>query len=146
MEYKIRSVDISKIYWRNTLCGLQLQSLPYDEIYPPLEGWWFVAFERKAGAVGFAGMVPSARWTDCVYFCRAGVVPEHRGQGLQKRLIRARLNQARKLGMNWAVTETYENPASSNSLITCGFKLYEPSDPWAGDSCLYWRCKVNRAV
>ena len=146
MEYKIRSVDISKIYWRNILCGLQLECLPYDEIFPTHEGWWFVAFERKAGAVGFAGMVRSARWSDCMYLCRSGVKDDHRGHGLQKRLIRSRLNQARKMGMNWAVTETYENPPSANSLISCGFKLYEPSHPWAGDNCLYWRCQVSRAV
>ena len=146
MEYKIRSVDISKIYWRNILCGLQLECLPYDEIFPTHEGWWFVAFERRAGPVGFAGMVMSSRWTDCVYFCRSGVKEEHRGNGLQKKLIYARLKRARMMGMNWAVTETFSNPASSNSLISCGFKLYEPTVPLAGDTCLYWRCKVNNAL
>jgi len=146
MEYKIRSVDISKIYWRNILCGLQLECLPYDEIFPTHEGWWFVAFERRAGPVGFAGMVRSAKFSDCVYLCRSGVKEEHRGNGLQKKLIYARLKRARIMGMNWAVTETYENPPSSNSLISCGFRLYNPSDPWAGEGALYWRCKLKNAL
>lgn len=146
MEYRIRAVDISKIYWRNILAGLQLKCLPYDEIFPSIEGWWFVAFEKRLGAVGFSGMVLSSQFTDCVYLCRAGVLPYHRGRGLQKRLIQARLNKARKMGMNWAVTDTYDNPASSNSLISAGFKLYDPSRPWGMEGALYWRKKLKNAL
>ena len=146
MNYKVRAVDNSQLYWRNILSGLQLACLPYDEIFTPIEGWWFVAFEQKAGAVGFAGMVKSSQFSDCVYLCRAGVLPNHRGHGLQKRLIQVRLSSARRMGMNWAVTDTYENPASANSLISTGFRIYDPSRPWGMDGATYWRKKLNDAV
>jgi L-amino acid N-acyltransferase YncA len=70
------------------------------------------------------------------------VLPAHRGQGIQKRLIRVRLRQARALGWNWVVTDTHDNPASSNSLIARGFKLFDPSKPWGADKTLYWRLKL----
>ena len=57
--------------------------------------------------VAFAGMTGSIRWVDCMYLCRSGVVPEYRGRGLQQRLILAREAQARRLGMNWLITETH---------------------------------------
>jgi GNAT superfamily N-acetyltransferase len=69
-------------------------------------------------------------------------LPSHRGQGVQKRLIRARIRQARALGWNWLITDTYLNPASANSLIATGFKMYEPSQPWGAKQTLYWRLKL----
>jgi GNAT superfamily N-acetyltransferase len=77
-----------------------------------------------------------------MYLCRAGVLPAHRGQGLQKRLIRARIQVAKEKGMNWLVTDTNDNPASGNSLIACGFKLFEPTVPWAANGAIYWRMKL----
>lgn len=146
MDYRVRWVDTSKLYWRNLICGLQLTCLPYDEIFTPTEGSWFVAFSPKDGPVGFAGMVPSAQFSDCVYLCRAGVKEAHRGHGLQKKLIYIRLKRARIMGMNWAVTDTYDNPASANSLISTGFRVYDPSKPWGMDGATYWRKKLNDAV
>jgi GNAT superfamily N-acetyltransferase len=70
------------------------------------------------------------------------VLPEFRGQGLQKRLIRIRLKTAKAIGMNWAVTDTYDNPASGNNMIACGFKLFIPSDPWGVGRTLYWRKRI----
>jgi hypothetical protein len=40
------------------------------------------------------------------------------------------------------ITDTYLNPASSNSLISCGFRLFEPSNPWGARGTLYWRKKL----
>jgi hypothetical protein len=34
-----------------------------------------------------------------------------------------------------------ENVASSNNLIACGFRLYNPSVEWAGDRTL---CRIKR--
>jgi GNAT superfamily N-acetyltransferase len=82
------------------------------------------------------------RWIDTGYLCRAGVLSGYRGHGIQKKLIRARIRQAKALGWNWLVTDTYLNPASSNSLIATGFKLFEPSKPWGATQTLYWRKKL----
>jgi len=141
MQYKIRQVDLSDPRAIFVLAKLQLNCLPGDKAFPMDKGWWHVVYAEDL-AVGFSGMVPSVRWTDCVYLCRAGVLPEHQGHGLQKRLIRARVAKARALGYKWAVTDTYDNPSSANSLIAVGFKLFEPSEPWAGKGSLFWRLKL----
>lgn len=80
---------------------------------------------------------------DTVFLSRAGVLPEARGQGLQKKLIKARCNHAKKAGYSWAVTYTSpENAPSFTSLQACGFLLYLPEYRWAGTEMLYWRKKL----
>jgi GNAT superfamily N-acetyltransferase len=96
--------------------------------------------------VGFAGLVQSASWGDCGYLCRAGVVSSARGLGIQNRLIAVRVRKAKQVGYNWLVSDTRDNPASSNSLINNGFKLFDPSNPWGYSDALYWRKKLTDAV
>jgi GNAT superfamily N-acetyltransferase len=146
MKFKIRQVDGSNPQWALVLRTLQKACLPYDNLVATKAGWWFVAFNEQSLPVAFAGMVPSSRWSDCVYLCRAGVLPTVRGKGLQKRLIRVRLRAAKSLGMNWAVSDTFENPASANSLIATGFKMFEPTAPWGIRRTLYWRHRIKHAV
>lgn len=142
MSYKIRLVDHTDPKICRLLRALQMSCLPGDTIYETNHGWWYVAYSENMVPVGFAGVVPSIRWGDCGYLCRAGVLSSHRGHGLQKKLIRARVKKARQLGWNWLVTDTYENPASSNSLIATGFKMFDPTKPWGANNTLYWRLKL----
>jgi GNAT superfamily N-acetyltransferase len=67
------------------------------------------------------------------------------GHGLQTKLIKARLAQAKKLGWNWVITDTTDNPASANSLINAGFKIYTPSEPWSYKHSIYWKCKIDQS-
>jgi predicted acetyltransferase len=71
------------------------------------------------------------------------VLPSHRGFGLQKKFIRVRIRQAKALGLNWLITSTYDNPASANSLISCGFKMFNPTNPWMAKNTSYWRLKLE---
>ena len=71
------------------------------------------------------------------------VAQDCRGNGLQKRLIKAREAQARKLGYTELISDTTGNPPSSNSLISCGFKVYEPEEPWGGSKTIYWIKKLK---
>jgi GNAT superfamily N-acetyltransferase len=88
--------------------------------------------------VGWAGLRPSKQWLDAVFLCSAGIERSARGHHIQRRLIRARCGWAKRNGYYYAITYTMvHNPASSRSLIACGFKPYWPSIPWAGDVC-YW--------
>jgi len=104
--------------------------------------WWLITHNNKPA--GFAGLHHSNKYIDCGYLCRVGVTWPHQGQGLQKRLIRVREKKARILGWNWLVTDTTpENLASSNSLISCGFKLYSPCNKWAFKRSLYWRKELE---
>ncbi|MFN4278295.1 MAG: GNAT family N-acetyltransferase [Ferrovibrio sp.] len=118
---------------------LQKHILPYDDIAPTTEGYWWLAFEGDR-TVAFAGLYPSAQVAGRGYLCRAGVLRSHRGLGLQRRLIHARVRKARSLGWHSVVTDTQPyNVPSSNSLIRCGFKLYRPDHLYAGEETLYWK-------
>lgn len=139
---KIKRVDVRSFEIQSKLNALQKKCLPGDTPSDTTTGWWWIVYDALNLPCAFAGLVPSVRWRDTGYLCRAGVISSHRGQGLQKRLIRARVRQAKALGWNWLITDTYENPASSNSLIACGFKLFEPTKPWGADKTLYWRKKL----
>jgi GNAT superfamily N-acetyltransferase len=103
------------------------------------EGRYWIA-RVKGELAGFGGMKQSVQFSDCVYLHVSGVLPSFRGHGLQKRLIKARCAAAKREGKVWAVTYTMNNPASSNSLIACGFRQYEPSKTWSdSDAAIYWR-------
>lgn len=94
--------------------------------------WWTL------GTQAFCGMRPTNE-TGVAFLCRAGVVPESRGKGLQKRMIRKRVQWARAEGMTEVVTYTAPwNVASARSLQACGFKIYAPHVRWAGDWMVYW--------
>ncbi len=106
-------------------------------------GAWWVGY-NKTGPVAFGGIHPSTQYERTAYLCRAGVAFRARGQGLQKKLILLREKWARSQGMEWVVTDTaLDNPASSNSLISCGYQLWRPINRWAGYSpALYWRKRL----
>ena len=104
-------------------------------------GFWWLAYLDDV-PVGFAGLHASVQWERTGYLARAGVHPDARGRGLQRRLIRARIAKARRLGWHWLITDTVANPTSSNNLIACGFRAYEPSKPWASKAAAYWRLKI----
>jgi len=139
---KIKRVDIRNLQIQDQLLVLQKKCLPSDAPFDTSQGYWWTVYDSHNLPCAFAGLVPSVRWLDTGYLCRAGVLPSHRGQGVQKRLIRARIRQARALGWDWLITDTYDNPASSNSLISTGFKLFDPSKPWGAKGTLYWRLKL----
>lgn len=69
-----------------------------------------------------------------VFLNRAGVLPCANGQGLQRRMIHARLRWCKEIGAEYALTYTlYHNHASIVNLLKCGFKFDEPNWKWAGD-------------
>jgi GNAT superfamily N-acetyltransferase len=143
MQFTVKKVDIRVQANQTTLLFLQRKILPEDTPYQPDRGHWWIAYAECGKPVGFAGLVRSTRWTDTGYLCRAGVMDGFTGHGLQKRLISARIKQARKLGWNWLITDTTNNPASSNSLINAGFKIYQPGRPWGFKNAIYWKYKVQ---
>jgi GNAT superfamily N-acetyltransferase len=138
----IRQVNTKSPGAAALLHQLQLICLPGDEPASTEDGWWWIAYDGDR-PIGFAALFPSVRWFDCGYLSRCGVVPSARGKGVQKQLIRVRVRKARSIGYVWLVSDTTDNPASSNSLIASGFKLFNPSRPWAFRRSLYWVRKLE---
>ena len=99
--------------------------------------WWVVWDSEKP--VAFGGMRPCQHKANegMAAFTRCGVARDYRGQGIQKRLIKARVAHARRLGLKQVVTYVKNwNLASANSLIGCGFKLYRGT--WGGKGSLHF--------
>jgi GNAT superfamily N-acetyltransferase len=143
MKFSVKKVDIRVPSVQTTLLFLQKKILPEDIPYKPDRGHWWIAYAEDGKPVAFAGLVRSIRWNDTGYLCRAGVMYGYTGHGLQLRLIKARLAQAKRLGWNWCITDTTNNPASANSLINAGFKMYTPGQPWSFRNACYWKYKVQ---
>jgi GNAT superfamily N-acetyltransferase len=139
--FSVRRVDGSQETSAALLRWLQLETLPGDDPLPTNIGWWWILYHLHQ-PVGFCGLRRSAQWFDTGYLCRAGVLKQFRGKGLQKRLIRVRARHAKRLKMNWLITDTYNNPQSANSIIGCGFKMFTPSNPWGAEETCYWRKKL----
>jgi GNAT superfamily N-acetyltransferase len=138
---QLKEVDASSPTKASELLYLHQECFEVDKPCDFSKGFWWIAYDEGA-PVAFGGLTQSSQYSDVGYLCRSGVLPSHQGRGLQKRLIKARERKARKLGWNWLRTDTHDNPASSNSLISCGFRLYQPYRPWAFKHSLYFRKKL----
>lgn len=107
---------------------------PFDAL--PDDTW---VIQDRGEIVAYAASKPSELLPGYVYLSRCGVIESHRGRGLQRRLIRARLRAARRDGLIGAYTYTVlDNPPSANSLISEGFRLFDPGEGWRRD-VLWWR-------
>lgn len=140
---ELRAVDGKSKLIQELLYVLQLEILPQDKPAKTDKGWWWILYDGQY-PVAFCGMYPSSTWGNTGYLCRAGVLKNWRGKGLQKRLIRVRERKARKLGWTHLVTDTYDNPASANSLIGCGYRSYLPRNPWGADGVAYWIKRLTK--
>lgn len=134
--YRIRAVDGDREF--AVLLALQVATLPYDLPSNSREGYWWIAYKGDE-PVGFAGMKESLSFPGNGYLCRAGVLEAHRGNGLQPRLLAARERKARELGFKWLLSDTYDNPHSTNNLIKAGFRAYEHPEPYGATGTNYWR-------
>ena len=137
-RFNIRRVNVKHAKDRQRVQRLHNVCFYGDDQILINDGYWWLAF-CGSNAAGFCGLSQSWQWCDAGYLCRAGVAPRFRGFGLQKKLIQIRINYAKRLGWNWLITDTTDNPPSSNSLISKGFRLYQPAKPWAYKNSLYWR-------
>ncbi len=116
--------------------GNNAPQVPYDY------GMWWLAYKKdEPDPIGFTGVVPSTLGTGYAYLKRSGVMPIHRGHGLQRRFINIRERWAKREGYHTLVTDTFANTPSANNLIRCGFILFDPVYPWGINGGLYF-CKA----
>lgn len=107
----------------------------------PRRSIWFIALEGGE-PVAFAGVQLLAQ-TKSAFMLRAGVLPSHRGRGLQRALIAARERAARRAGMRRAVTYTVvANAASMTNLTKARYATYYPKTAYAGRAVVYWQKKL----
>jgi GNAT superfamily N-acetyltransferase len=94
--------------------------------------WWLVRTGGAGAPVAYAGMKLVDKGTGA-FLSRVGVAPWARGHGLQRRLIRARVQAARDQGCRKVVTYVaWDNLKSTNNLVSEGFLFYNPEWAWVG--------------
>ena len=99
--------------------------------------WW--AIEDKGKIVAYCGCIYSEGI--CI-FNRAWVSKKHRGKGIQRKMIQARLSAAKKYCHVAITYTTFDNTHSANNLIKTNFLLYVPSFAYAGNDKLYFKRAV----
>lgn len=126
----------------DTVFELDRECFPHDKKLKGNEfdhSVWWVA-EYLGTPVGYAGLHPQPTFSpdttplrnaaglpsfEKTYLCRAGVLPEARGKGIQRRLVQARVAYSKKLGVPRAYTYvSTANIASMKTLVRCGFVPY----------------------
>lgn len=139
--YRIVPLNLADRVKADAVVKLHKLCFPVDKVLEPISGyWWIVLYQGEI--VGFCAMRQSKRWSDCGYLWRAAVHPDHRGRGLQKRMIKAREKKAREIGWEHMISDTNQNPQSANNLIKSGYKMYDPTWPYGIDSTCYWTKKL----
>jgi GNAT superfamily N-acetyltransferase len=107
----------------------------------PTDWCWTATHDGKL--IGFCTAGP-LQVPDSLFLSGAGVVPEFRGMGLQRRMIAVRENAARRAGCVCVVTYTSpHNLPSANNLIRSGYLLYEPHSPWGVAGALYFKKELR---
>lgn len=120
----------------------------FNDLYPhefhPLErqhlegGHWFAVHVGEQLAA-FAGYVPFVPFPDIVYFKRVAVLPEYRGYGFQRKLMRIGEATCRARGYARMVSTTdVVNVHSANNFVKEGWLLTNPERPWEPVPSLYW--------
>ncbi len=113
--------------------------------FPPLKtrhlerGFWWLVRTWNKSIVGFAGMTPMTPFVDVGYLKRAYIMPAHRGNGLQFKLLRLREAKAREIGWHTLVSEcSGENSHSASNFIKAGFTVCEPEQKWGAPGSIYF--------
>lgn len=112
--------------------------------FPALEdrhlelGYWWLLKASAGVVVGFAGLCPFDPCPGVGYLKRAYVAPDHRGKGLQLKMIQAREEKARELGWHLLVSECKDNPHSERNFLAAGFEICEPEQPWGEAGSVYF--------
>ena len=96
--------------------------------------WWVMLHEGEI--VAYCGSIYSKGI--CI-FNRAWVKKTHRGQGIQRRMIKTRLKAASTFCHIAITYTTLDNFPSANNLINCGFRLYLPEYSYGGSDKLYFQ-------
>jgi GNAT superfamily N-acetyltransferase len=117
------------------------------ETFPPLTQnhldygfWWFAYSEGEV--VAFAGLVEKTPFRGVGYMKRAYVMPDHRGHGLQLRMLFSREARARELGWKQLVSECAAGSRSAANFQRAGYEQVFPEQPWGKPGSIYWAKQI----
>lgn len=106
--------------------------------WPHMGHWWVV--ESEGTPVAFSHLVQSTYFPETGYFARVGVLPGHRGFGLQHRLMKLAELQGRRNGWVQLVSDTRRVPHSAANFERSGWLKFTPEHPWyTHTDVIYWR-------
>jgi GNAT superfamily N-acetyltransferase len=104
-------------------------------------GFHLAAFDGKT-MVAFALAIPSPLFPQAIYIIRVGVLPDYRGRGLQKEMMRRLETWAKQKGFVSCVSDTANfSVASMRAFISLEYKPFWPEQPapWALPYSVYWQ-------
>ena len=121
-----------------------------DRVCFPFDARYMFAWEKNASwvahekdeLVGYLSAHPLKYgvW----FFSRVGVMPSHRGQGLQRKLMAVMERHGRREGWREVVTYTAGfNGWSTRNILASGYRTYEPRKSYVGWECVHMRKKLN---
>lgn len=137
--YIIRQVD-GDDYAFDIAALLSATDLP--RLKPQYElAWWLVFLEDHP--VAYLAMMKSTVVANAAYLIRVGVLAAHRGNYLQRRMMRCAERWARCQGFGAIISDTRLNPPSANNFIRSGYETFAPPAPWAFPESIYWRKELK---
>ena len=137
--FSFGSIYIEDLYQQLQVMVFNIFAGCNNEFHNNREWWAFIDDEGKVGA--YCGSIYA---NNICIMIRAWVKKKHRGKGLQKKLIKTRINAAKIQDCHTIITyTTKDNYPSANNLISQGFKLYFPEYAYGGNEMLYWSKKIG---
>lgn len=126
---------VARSHNHSLFLSLQRDVMPLYLIKNPLAFW--IVFQGKE-PVGYCSLDNSLYYEDSLFLSSAGVLHEHRGNKLHKRMINTRIRFAKKHGYRRVITYTAAwNEYSYMNLQKYGFKIYYPEEE-DGQIFLHW--------
>ena len=126
MTYRTYEVEAGEAQYAAIVADLHARLFP-TLIFPyPHHGDWWVTWKGEE-PVAFAHLEPTTYYPNCGYFGRVGVLPGHRGHGLQMRLMKAAEWTARNVHRWEALySDTTRNPHSAANFRRLHWVEFEP--------------------
>lgn len=120
----VKKANISKKGVREVIRTLDKACFPDDHRVPFKKDSHFWIVTQKGIPIAYASMTPYSK-EGPFFLNRVGVLPSHRGHGIQRILIDRRCRYAKRRGEKRVCTyAAIDNYASVNNLIRSGFRFY----------------------
>lgn len=141
MIRRATSDDIEAIEAMDRVC------FPFDKPY--MFSWdknvsWVICNSASKVADDLVGYISAHPLRNGVwFFSRVGVMPSHRGQGLQRKLMACMEKHGRREGWREIVTYTVgRNGFSTANILAAGYRTYEPRKSYVGFQVVHMRKRL----